>query len=71
MVSMARASEIGIVEFLFQELTIANATGDRTHSAAKRGTDTNSDECDCAELEEFPCWECVRTGRKNLPNDTE
>ena len=23
--------------------------------------------CDCDDLCEFPCWECVRTGRRNLP----
>ncbi|MFC7044801.1 SWIM zinc finger family protein [Halobacteriaceae archaeon GCM10025711] len=26
------------------------------------------DDCDCGELlGEFPCWECVRTGRRELP----
>jgi len=30
-------------------------------------TTTNADSCDCDELpEEFPCWECVRTGRRGL-----
>src|SRR6056297_1537011 len=23
--------------------------------------------CDCDDLCEFPCWECVRTGRRDLP----
>jgi uncharacterized Zn finger protein len=27
------------------------------------------EECDCDELAgEFPCWECVRTGKRKLPN---
>ena len=31
-------------------------------------TDEDVENCDCADLrDEFPCWECVRTGRKDLP----
>jgi hypothetical protein len=25
------------------------------------------EECDCGELSDFPCWSCVRQGRKELP----
>lgn len=25
-------------------------------------------DCDCDGLDGFPCWECVRAGRKELPN---
>ena len=29
-----------------------------------------SDQCDCDELNDgFPCWNCVRTGRKTLPEE--
>jgi hypothetical protein len=33
-------------------------------------TDDESEmtECDCDGLGGFPCWECVRTGRRKLPN---
>ncbi|MFB6177036.1 MAG: SWIM zinc finger family protein [Halobaculum sp.] len=32
------------------------------------GSDSDADATDCGEcLDEFPCWECVRTGRKALP----
>jgi len=24
--------------------------------------------CDCAKLADFPCWECVRAGRRELPD---
>jgi len=31
-------------------------------------TGSNDSACDCADLpDDFPCWECVRTGRRNLP----
>ncbi len=71
MVSMIRASEIDVVEFPLLGVAFANETGGRTHSVANRGENTEPDECDCAELEGLPCWECVRTGRKGLPNDSE
>jgi hypothetical protein len=30
--------------------------------------DADTPQCDCAELpDDFPCWECVRTGRRDLP----
>ena len=31
--------------------------------------DGDPDDCDCDELPDaFPCWECVRTGRRTLPD---
>lgn len=34
----------------------------------KRVNASESDECDCAELsDDFPCWSCVRNGRKEIP----
>jgi len=31
-----------------------------------------SDDCECALLpDEFPCWECVRTGRRPMPTRNE
>ena len=45
--------------------------------AADGGTQEEADErdaseeaCDCPDLGGFPCWECVRTGRRDLPDDT-
>jgi len=30
--------------------------------------DADTTQCDCPELpDDFPCWECVRTGRRDLP----
>jgi len=30
--------------------------------------ETDGEECACADLhEDFPCWECVRTGKRSLP----
>ncbi|WP_266082606.1 hypothetical protein [Haladaptatus caseinilyticus] len=31
--------------------------------------DTAPDDCVCDGLSGFPCWPCVRTGRKELPNE--
>lgn len=45
-----------------------SATRDDATSAEEEPTDGQADspsECDCAELAgDFPCWECVRTGRR-------
>jgi hypothetical protein len=30
--------------------------------------ETEPENCDCNGLGGFPCWPCVRTGRKELPN---
>ena len=33
-----------------------------------QSSDVDTTQCDCDELpDDFPCWECVRTGRRNLP----
>ena len=29
----------------------------------------DDEECDCDELDDFPCWHCVETGRRELPDD--
>ena len=31
--------------------------------------DTEPEDCDCDGLGDFPCWPCVRIGRKELPNE--
>ncbi|WP_227380464.1 SWIM zinc finger family protein [Haladaptatus halobius] len=30
--------------------------------------DAEPEDCDCDGLNGFPCWPCVQTGRKELPN---
>ncbi|EFW92348.1 zinc finger SWIM domain protein [Haladaptatus paucihalophilus DX253] len=52
---------------------VENATDDGTLTAFPSDdetdeNDTESAECDCDGLNGFPCWPCVRTGRKELPN---
>ena len=45
---------------------VQSKLGDRVHTA-----DESSDEreCDCADLSgDFPCWECFRSGRRDLPD---
>ncbi|SIS00101.1 hypothetical protein SAMN05421858_5095 [Haladaptatus litoreus] len=29
-------------------------------------TDDEDDDCDCDDLGELPCWNCVHTGKKTL-----
>ncbi|WP_227356274.1 hypothetical protein [Haladaptatus salinisoli] len=41
---------------------------DDTAQRANRTDDEPPENCDCDDLGGFPCWECVRTGRKELPN---
>ncbi len=52
---------------------VENATDDGTLTAFPSEDDeTDEDdaepaECDCDGLNGFPCWPCVRAGRKELP----
>jgi hypothetical protein len=49
---------------------VETATDDGTLDAFPSDDDdeTEPNGCDCAGLGDFPCWPCVRTGRKELPN---
>ncbi|SIR98698.1 hypothetical protein SAMN05421858_5002 [Haladaptatus litoreus] len=49
---------------------VEGATDDGTLTAfpSEDDDDTEPDDCDCDGLSDFPCWSCVRTGRKELPN---
>ncbi|WP_227377821.1 SWIM zinc finger family protein [Haladaptatus halobius] len=50
---------------------VENATDDGTLEAfllEDSEDDADPEDCDCAGLGEFPCWPCVRTERKTLPN---
>ncbi|AQL42124.1 hypothetical protein BV210_05080 [Halorientalis sp. IM1011] len=45
------------------------ATSPSDDETGVTGTDTTDDACDCSDLrDDFPCWECVRTGRRSLPD---
>ena len=50
---------------------VETATDDGTLDAflSEDEDDTEPDNCDCEGLGDFPCWPCVRTGRKELPNE--
>jgi hypothetical protein len=49
---------------------VENATDDGMLKAfpSEDDDDTESTECACDGLNGFPCWPCVRTGQKELPN---
>jgi hypothetical protein len=49
---------------------VENATEEEALDAfpSEDEADTEPDNCDCDGLNGFPCWPCVRTGRKELPN---
>ncbi|SIR92294.1 SWIM zinc finger [Haladaptatus litoreus] len=47
---------------------VETATDDGTLDAFPSEDDSEPDNCDCDGLGGFPCWSCVRTGRKELPN---
>jgi hypothetical protein len=48
---------------------VENATDDGTLDAfsSEDKDEAEPDNCDCDGLGGFPCWPCVRTGRKELP----
>jgi hypothetical protein len=35
--------------------------------ATQESADESPKSCDCDDLGGFPCWECIRTGRRGLP----
>ncbi|SIR98790.1 SWIM zinc finger [Haladaptatus litoreus] len=48
---------------------VENATDDGTLEVfPSEDNDAEPKDCDCEGLSGFPCWPCVRTGRKELPN---
>ncbi|WP_458190955.1 SWIM zinc finger family protein [Haladaptatus sp. NG-WS-4] len=48
---------------------VENATEEGTLNAFPTEDDeTEPEDCDCEGLGDFPCWPCVRMGRKDLPN---
>jgi hypothetical protein len=60
--------------FCKQMAGVETATDDGTLTAfpsdddATDEDDAAPEECDCDRLNGFPCWPCVRAGRKELPN---
>ncbi|SIR99006.1 hypothetical protein SAMN05421858_5035 [Haladaptatus litoreus] len=48
---------------------VENATDDGTLEAfPSEDNNVEPEDCDCDSLGDFPCWPCVRTGWKKLPN---
>ncbi|GKZ16098.1 hypothetical protein HAL_39790 [Haladaptatus sp. T7] len=49
---------------------VDNATDDGTLDAfpSEDDNDSEPENCDCDSLDDFPCWPCVRAGRKELLN---
>lgn len=39
--------------------------------AESRSEEDQQEECNCGELIDFPCWPCVRDGKKELPGETQ
>lgn len=58
---------------ILETVTKTRAVGDADEvtdreQLADLSEDVDTTQCDCDELpDDFPCWECVRTGRRNLP----
>ncbi|MFH5802246.1 hypothetical protein [Haladaptatus sp. CMAA 1911] len=51
------------------ETAIDDGTLDAFQSEDEDDTKSEDCDCDCDGLEDFPCWPCVRTGCKELPNE--
>ncbi|WP_227378367.1 SWIM zinc finger family protein [Haladaptatus halobius] len=48
---------------------VVKASNDGTLEAfPSEDGEAEQEKCDCDGLNGFPCWPCVRTGRKELPN---
>lgn len=57
-----------LLELVAAVQTVADATERPAPAHPARGhNNANARACDCAALpDDFPCWECVRTGRQDL-----
>ncbi|WP_435158823.1 hypothetical protein [Haladaptatus sp. DFWS20] len=51
--------------------TVENTTDDGTLAPfpSEDDDDAEPEDCDCDGLGGFPCWPCMQTGRKELPNE--
>ncbi|MDS0300967.1 SWIM zinc finger domain-containing protein [Halogeometricum sp. S1BR25-6] len=59
---------IAIRSRILELVTKVQVVADGGTTANDRCEPAESDQCDCDKLDdEFPCWNCVRTGRKTLP----
>jgi len=57
-----------IVDVATQMQLVADGGSTTESTATDPEDDTEVQECDCPYLnDDFPCWECVKTGRRNLP----
>lgn len=45
--------------------------GSPTTDPEIHAADETPDECDCSDLDGFPCWYCIRTGRRELPESAD
>ncbi|SIR96235.1 hypothetical protein SAMN05421858_4778 [Haladaptatus litoreus] len=50
-------------------VAVDNATDDGMLEAFPSEDEDEPEDCDCDSLGDFPCWPCVRAGRKELPNE--
>ncbi|MFH5801038.1 hypothetical protein [Haladaptatus sp. CMAA 1911] len=55
---------------MIYSIAVDNVTEEKTLDIflSEDEADTEPDNCNCDGLGGFPCWPCVRTGRKELPN---
>jgi hypothetical protein len=67
-VAIAIRPRILDVAMQIQLVTDGGIATTRNRAGADRTDETEADPCDCENVDnDFPCWECFRTGRKELP----
>jgi len=63
---------VAIQEPVLEAVTDALTARTDGGTAVNVATETDTDDCDCGELSgDFPCWPCVRNGRRDLPGADE
>jgi len=50
------------------QLVADGGRGVDDHTLAPDPELDSPENCDCDDLGEFPCWDCIRTGRRDLPD---
>jgi len=49
---------------------VRSGSSDSERGPAESDSESDRDDCGCASLPgDFPCWECYRTGRRDLPEE--
>lgn len=66
------AHELPTQERVAPRASVRQATHEQVtilEAIAEDRSEEEEDQCNCGEIIDFPCWPCVRDGKKELPGE--